>query len=128
MAKKIEKVIRMSEYDIIRYQIITYCFTNRVDISEAEMDCLALLARNGECKLIDFLYAASSEKRDTELEYQKEIFKTSQTVRNFLIKAEKLNLVTKSGTGKKTIKVNPDLNIFAGESILLDLKVVYLAS
>ena len=59
---------------------------------------------------------------------QKEIFGSSQSVRNALAKAEKRNLIIKQGKSKKKIKINPDLKIQTDGNILLDYKVVRVES
>ena len=127
MAVSVEKVMRMSEVDIIRYQLLTHCFVNSLKLSESELACLLLLVRNGECDLSDFSQAASSIS-DTSLKYSEVVFKTPQTVRNFLTRAEKDKLIIKTGTSRKKIQINPDLQIQSGGTIVLNFKMIYLAS
>ena len=54
----------------------------------------------------------------------KKIFKSSQSCRNALAKAEKKNLIIKKGSNKKTIIINPDMNIQTEGTILLDSKIL----
>jgi hypothetical protein len=75
---------------------------------------LTLLSFNEPIELTDFCYDASSEEEP--------IFKSPQTVRNSVNKAEKNNLVIKDASNKKLIKLNPDLKIQTEGTILLDYK------
>ena len=55
---------------------------------------------------------------------EKKIFKSSQSCRNALAKAEKKNLIIKNGSNKKTIYINSNLNIQTEGIILLDYKIL----
>jgi hypothetical protein len=114
-ANLVSKKARMGHRDIIKYQIITYCFMQDVQLSSNELDCLALLGAYKEHELSEFCNAAVEEN----------IFKTPQTVRNFLTKACKLHLVEKEGGNKKKISLKQDLNIQVDGNIVLDYKIVY---
>lgn len=130
MAVIVEKTMRMSEVDIIKYQLLTYCFTKSIKLSDFEIECLSLLAQNGPCGLSDFARAASLPKDDKsqKLEYLNPVFKTPQTVRNFLTRAEKDNLIIKSNRTQKKIELNPAMEIQTGGTVLLNFKMVYLAT
>src|SRR6056297_3483326 len=98
----VEKKVYIGHRDIIKYQIMTYCFMNNIQLSNNELDCLTLLGAYGKHDLSEFCNAAVDEK----------IFKTPQTVRNFLTKAsKKLHLVIKEGTNKKKISLNDKMKI-----------------
>lgn len=115
-ANLVQKKVRMGHRDIIKYQLVTYCFVNDVQLSNNELDCLTLLGAYGEYELSEFCGSAVEEK----------IFKTSQTVRNFLTKASKLKLVRKDGTNKKSISLAEKLNVQTKGNIVLDYKLVYV--
>jgi hypothetical protein len=115
-ANLVTKKVMMGYNDIIKYQIMTYCFINKIQLSNNEMNCLALLGAYGECELSEFCNSTVSEN----------IFKTAQTVRNFLTKACKLKLVTKLGTNKKKIHLVEDLKIQTEGNIILDFKIFYV--
>jgi hypothetical protein len=117
-ANVVDKKVMMSHRDIIKYQLITQCFINNVQTSDSELDCLTLLGAYGECELADFCNTAVDEG----------IFKTSQTVRNFLTKAEKSKLVLKMGTSRKKIQLNPELNVQTKGNIVLDYKIYYIVT
>jgi hypothetical protein len=55
---------------------------------------------------------------------KKEIFKSAQSCRNALTKAEKKKLIVKNGSNKKTISINTSMNIQTEGSILLDYKIL----
>jgi hypothetical protein len=72
------------------------------------------LSLSGPIELTHFCYDASS---DEEM-----IFKSPQSVRNAINKAEKFKLVVKDDSNKKIILINPDLKIQVEGNILLDYK------
>jgi hypothetical protein len=115
-ANLVSKKVRMGHRDIIKYQLVTHCFINDIQLSSNELDCLALLGAYGEHELSEFCNVTVTEK----------IFKTAQTVRNFLTKAGKVKLVNKDGTNKKRISLTDDLKIQTEGNIVLDFKVVYV--
>jgi hypothetical protein len=117
-ANVVEKKIRMSRRDIVKYQLVSHCFTNSIPHSDAELDCLTLLGVYGECDLAEFCNLTVDEN----------IFKVSQTVRNFLTKAEKLQLIEKEGKSRKKIKLNDGLKIQTKGTIVLDYKIFYVES
>lgn len=125
MAVKIEKVVQMNHDQIIRFQLMTYCFENSIKLSDSELSCLSLLIRNGACSLTDFIIAASSKSEESILPFTETVFKTPQVVRNFLTKAERSKLIIKTG---KNIEINSELPVHYGDSLLYNLKLVYIAS
>ena len=112
----VQKRARIEQKDIIKFQLITHCFLNDLQLSNNELDCVTLLGLYGESELSEFCNLAVDEK----------IFKTSQTVRNFLTKAGQLKLIDKQGTNKKKISLNKDLRIQTIGNILLDYKIAYV--
>jgi len=111
---QVQKKVKMPKWDIVKFQILTHCYINRITMSESDLNCLTLLSFNQPIELTPFCYDASSEE---EL-----IFKSPQTVRNCINKAEKNNLVIKDTTNKKIININPGLKIQTEGIILLDYK------
>lgn len=112
----VEKKAKLNLKEIIKYQLITYCFMSNIQLSDSELDCLTLLGIIGKTSLNSFCERA----------VRLEIFKRTQSVRNFISKAEGLNLVTKHNKSKKTIKLDDKLNIQTQGSIMLDFKLVYV--
>lgn len=107
---KVTLIKRFSKKDIIRLQLNTHCFISKVIVSEADLDCLTLLAISGDQDLSAFCQHVSDEK----------IFRTTQTVRNAISKAEKKKLLIKTGKSKKRISIHPGLNIQTAGNIILD--------
>lgn len=112
----VDKRARLTLRDIVKFQLITHCYLKKEAMSESQLDCITLLAIKGEYDLTEFCDLASKEQ----------IFKTTQTVRNCLVKLENSGYIIKEGKNKKKIMVNPDLKIQAVGNILLDYKFAYV--
>ena len=106
LVKKIEKKAIFNNWDVIKYQLITHCFINKISVSDSDIDTLTLLAQEGKVELSYFCHDAA---------YEHDIFKSSQSVRNSLNKCEKLGLVIKDPDNKKLILLNPELKIISEE-------------
>ena len=118
MAKfnKVDKKVKLTLEEIIKFQIITHCYINHITISESEINCLTLLGLNHRDK-------------DSSLAYTKVIFKTPQTVRNCLAKLSNYNIISKVGLGhNKTVELNPELMVQVKGNILLDYKIFHIDS
>lgn len=105
-------------YDIVRYQILTYCYVNRVQATESDLDCLTILAMTGESDLAEFCLLIT----------EKRIFKSTQSVRNCLVKLERNNLISKEGKTKKKIAVNPLMKLQTSGNILINHKFIYVGT
>ena len=106
----------MGKDDIIKYQFLTYCFLNDIQISQSDLNCLTELAKLKSSELTKFCDYISELK----------IFKSAQSVRNAVTKATKKNLIVKNGDNKKNIKINPDIEIQTDGTVLLDFKILGL--
>ena len=114
VVNKVDKRVKTSRNLVIKYQILTYCFLNEIQISNSDLNCLAELAKKGRRELTSFCEYIS----------KKGIFKSSQSCRNALAKAEKKKLIIKDGSNKKTIYLNQDINVQTEGTILLDYKIL----
>jgi len=112
LVNQVDKRVRMNLWDIVKYQLMTHCYLTKISVSEADLNCLTMLAISGEQELTQFCNNASKSA----------IFSSTQSVRNCLTKAEKKNLIKKEGKNKKKIYLNPELKIHAKGNILLDYK------
>jgi hypothetical protein len=83
-------------------------------MSESDLNCLTLLSFNQPIELTSFCYDASAE--------DDWIFKSPQTVRNCINKAEKNGLVIKDVNNKKLIMINPIIKLQTQGTVLLDYK------
>ena len=118
IVNQVDKRVRMSTWQIVKYQILTHCYLYDIPVSEADLNCLTLLAMEGDQELTSFCNKA----------YERKIFSSTQSVRNCLTKAEKKNLIKKEGKNKKKIYIHPDLKVYATGNILLDFKFLSIAS
>ena len=110
---QVEKRMKLTTWQSVKYQLITYCYLYNIQVSDADLDCLTFLALEGEQELTSFCFKA----------YEKKIFSSTQSVRNCLTKAEKKNLIKKEGKNKKKIYIHPDLKMMSQGNILLDFNV-----
>jgi hypothetical protein len=115
--KIVEKKAKLEYWDLVKFQILTYCYLEKVAVSESDLDCLTFLALSGEEELTVFCTRCA----------ERGIFSSAQTVRNALTKAEKKNLIVKDGKAKKKIALNPELRVFSEGNVLLDYKFAALA-
>jgi len=125
VVNKVQKVGHMDLWDIVKFQIHLHCHLNEVNISESDLDCLTLLAINGESELTAFCNAAcESDERDRDhiLKHEFEIFKTPQSVRNSINKLENIGVISKKGKSKKKISVSPHLEVQAMGNIFVEIK------
>jgi hypothetical protein len=114
IVNQVQKRVKMPKWDVVKFQILTHCYINKIAMSESDLNCLTLLSFNQPIELTHFCYDASSE--------EDWIFKSPQTVRNCINKAEKNGLVLKDSDNKKVIMLNPGLKIQTTGTILLDYK------
>jgi hypothetical protein len=112
IVNQVEKKVRMNKWEIVKYQILTYCHLNKISVSEADLNCLTYLALEGDQELTSFCNKA----------HIKDIFSSVQSVRNCLTKAEKKNLIKKEGKNKKKIFIHPDMTVYSKGNVLLDFK------
>ena len=118
VVNQIEKKAVMNLWDVVKYQLVTHCYINKIQISEADLNCLTFLSLNGEQELMSFC----------NMVFEKNIFSSSQSARNCLAKCEKKGLIIKEGKNKKKIFINPDIKLVSSGNILLNLKILSLAS
>jgi hypothetical protein len=116
LVNQVQKKVKLPKWEIVKFQILTHCYINRITMSESDLNCLTLLSFNEPIELSNFCLDASSE--------EDWIFKSPQTVRNSINKAEKNKLVIKDKSNKKIITLNPNLKIQTKGIILLDYKLV----
>lgn len=114
LVKKVDKRIKSNIDTTIQYQILTHCFFNDIQISTSDLKCLSELAKNSNIEITKFC----------ELAAEKNIFKSCQSARNAINKAERKALVIKSGKNKKTIKISDTINIQTDGTVLLDFKIL----
>ena len=118
IVNQVEKRVKLSLDQIVEYQLLTHCFLSNITLSVADLKCLTMLALDREQELNTFCNKV----------HQSGIFKSAQSVRNAIIKAERNNLIVKEGKSKKKIYINPDLRVQVEVNVLLDYKFLSVAS
>ena len=113
----VSKKVKMEITDIVKYQLLTHSYINKIILNDTELSCLAVLGVLGESEVTLVCDAVSGY-----------LFKTSQSIRNCVVKLEKQGLIVRSTVNKKLISLNPNLNIQAKGNILLDFKFVHLGT
>jgi hypothetical protein len=114
LVNQVQKRVKMPKWDVVKFQILTHCYINHIAMSESDLNCLTLLSFNQPIELTSFCYDASAD--------EEAIFKSPQTVRNCINKAEKNGLVVKDSGNKKLIMINPIIKLQTEGTILLDYK------
>jgi hypothetical protein len=125
VVNKVQKSGHMNLWDIVKFQINLHCHLNEVNISDSDLECLTLLAINGETELTSFCNAACNEdERDKDLvvPHEREIFRTPQSVRNSVTKLERMSLISKKGRSKKKVSVDPKMQVQVSGNIFVEVK------
>ena len=116
---RIQKKIRVSAYDSVKYQIMTeLMFFKKEHLIPSDMELLTLLALWGPMELGAFCTTAA--KRIYPDIKPEEIAVRSQNVRNRIVKLEKRLLVEKSKSGKKMIQLADNIAVESKGNVLLD--------
>jgi hypothetical protein len=111
VVNKVDKRVKVSKNDIIKYQIVTYCFLNDIQISNADLECLTELGKLKTVELNKFCNVVSEKK----------IFKSSQSCRNAIQKSKKKGLIKKN---TKSIFLTSDIQLQVDGTIYLDYKLL----
>jgi hypothetical protein len=114
IVKKVNQKLKVDISKTIKYQILTYCFFNDVQINDSDLELLAELSQNGGLQIAEFC----------KLVTKKGIFKSEQSARNAINKIGKKDLLVKEGNNKKLIYINKDMNVQSEGIVLLDIKVL----
>ncbi len=112
IVNKVERKAEFNKLDLVKYQLITYCYFQKITISDAAATCFAKLCLSGKSELNKFCQQMSDDK----------LFASPQVVRNTICKGEEKNLVIKEGKERKVISINPDIKIQHEGTVLLDFK------
>ena len=118
VVNQVDKKAKIDKFNNVKYQILTHCFLVNITLSSSELACLSMLAIDGEQELNNFCQKM----------HEQSVFKSPQTVRNSIARAEKNSLVIKEGKSKKKIWINPSLKIQTQGNILLDYKFLTIES
>ena len=111
IVNKVDKRVKVTKDAIIKYQIVTYCFLNDIQISKADLECLSELAKLKGSELNNFCRVIS----------EKQIFKSPQSCRNAIQKAKSKGLIEKVD---KNILLSSDIKLQVDGNVLLDYKIL----
>ena len=114
LVNKVGLQLKVDMDKCIQYQLVTYCFFENILISNSDLKFLTELSKNNGIELTKFCISLVDQG----------IFKSPQSARNAITKAEKKNLIIKDGVNKKTISLNKGLNIQVNGLVLLDYKIL----
>ena len=114
IVNKVELKLKVNINTSIMYQILTHCFFNDILITNSDLKFLMHLSKNDGMELTKFCLLLVSNN----------IFKSPQSARNAITKAEKKSLLIKKGSNKKTIFLNPDINVQNNDIVFLDYKIL----
>lgn len=112
IVNQVDKRVKLSNWQVVKYQLLTHCYLQDIQVSDSDLNCLSLLAIMGEVELTSFCNKAFVMK----------IFSSEQSVRNCLTKVEKKGLIKKEGKNKKKIYIHPQVAVQSKGNILLDYK------
>jgi len=121
---KIERSNKLNLFDIVKFQINMYTHFKGISISNSDLDCLTLLGISSKAEFTHFCNAAckfDERTKDHNLKFEKEIFKTPQTVRNSVNKLNNIGLIKRE---KKSIELNPDMKIETSGNIFIQVKLL----
>jgi hypothetical protein len=113
----IQKRGQLVKADVVRFQLLTFCFFQGLSLTENELACLVQLALKGAVELNGFC-------KDV---HEQQLYASPQTVRNLLTKFERLKLVVKEGRSRKKVCVHPDVGVHTEGNILLDFRFACLS-
>ena len=130
---------RLSRWGLIRFQILSWCALRNIQITNADLDMLVLLAIYGKTKLATFCEDLIKTEistgpkikkcKGTDKEY-KYIFDSCQSARNALAKVYDLGLILRVGKNKSNINIwiNPEMNIHTDPNLLVNYQLLCLDS
>ncbi len=112
--KKVDQKVKTTLQNTVKYQILTYCFFNDIHINDSDLSLLAELAICDNVEVPKFCKILTD----------KNIFKSLQSARNAITKAQKRALVDKENSNKKRIFLNKEINVQSEGIVLLDFKIL----
>ena len=135
--KPVEIKNRISRWGLIRFQIQAWCSMRNIQISNSDLDMLSLLAVTEKTELNSFCDTLVKTELSTgprikkqngrEKEY-KFVFNSSQSARNAISKMSDLGLIMKQGKSHIKICINPAIEIFKDQNVLLTYKLLCIES
>jgi hypothetical protein len=124
---KKDKKLRVSEFESVKYQLITeLSFVRKELIIPSDIDLLAVLAIWGPIGLSNFCHkAANTLYPDTE---PVKLLLKSQNIRNKVGKLFRRGFIEKTEDSRKAIRLNLSFDIITGQNILLNFNLLTVES
>jgi hypothetical protein len=124
---KKDKKLRVSEFDSVKYQLITeLTFVRKEQVIQSDIDLLAVLAIWGPSNLSEFCWnAAVMMYPDTRPE---KMLLRAQNIRNKITKLTRRGFVEKTNDTKKEIRLSPLLDVTPGTNLLLNFNILAIES
>lgn len=108
---KVYKKAVITKWEVVYYQLLSYCFFNKIQVSEADLNCMVLFCLEYDGDISGFCIKVC----------ENEIFQTPQSVRNCLNKMVKKKLILRDKKNKKnTHMINPEMGVVYEGNILLN--------
>jgi len=117
-ATSVNKRVKCSRSEIIRYQIMQYCFIKNIILNYTELMLLSLLGELGECRVTFFCEEAA----------KRGILSSPQSVQTALNKLQRVPILKKEGIGKKIIYLDPGANILTKGNIVVNITLMHIES
>lgn len=134
--KQIIKKHKLSRWELVRFQILIWCSLRHIQITNAILDMLALLAIIGKTEFTQFceeltkteLSIGPRKKKSSgkEIEY-KYIFNSLQSARNAILKSIEQGLILREHK-KHIIELNPLMDIIIENNLLYNFQLLTLES
>lgn len=126
--KQISIKQRLDQWSMIRFQILIWCSLRNIRLTDSMLDMLALLSLMGKVDQTKFCEIVSSTKLSTGVRIKKirgiekeyvNIFNSSQSARNSIVKAIELGLIKKEHK-KHDIEISDNIEILNDTNLLIN--------
>jgi len=117
---------RVSRWNLIRFQILTWCFLRNIQVTNADIEALVLLSILGRTKLTSFCEQLCTTELNISHKHKREdfkyIFNSKQSARNAMSKLHELGLIKREGKNKSNINLwlNPEMDIYTDQNLLIN--------
>lgn len=106
---------RMSKEQIVRFQVMVYCYMEGIRITEGDLECMVTLGLDGKTPLSVFCKKVSNTG----------LFSSKESARNKIDDLTEREMVIKEGNNRKIISLAPKMGIQNSGNILMDIKCLY---
>lgn len=126
---------RLSRWNLIRFQINTYCILRNIKITNADLDMLALLSLLNTTSLSTFCELLTKTELSTGVRIKKQsgketeykyIFNSLQSARNAIARIIELGLIKSQGKGNIKIQISSDIEVHTDLNLLINYQFLCL--